>query len=264
MVRSNLCESPSVLPPLRPIYRRHSRLTQTTPTPTNNIGAINNYANATINDPLERTYNRGALAGSDADIYKHNPWRAPGTAPVFDACGMAGGNTVMEGGEAKYSAAKFAQQGTLGSELPWVAFDFFRGSILKFCVSPTSNLGRKKPYLCFIHECSAPVGSSAANSLFEFKASSIESVWTIAFLCTRHHRDDMTPGFGRSVRRSARASFTPLQSVSRFYSGIGNSAADRLHLGRCGTRETGWRRPSRSEPTTAVVTAFGCALRVIR
>ena len=25
------------------------------------------------------------------DIYKHNPWRAPGSAPVLDACGLAGG-----------------------------------------------------------------------------------------------------------------------------------------------------------------------------
>ena len=48
--------------------------------------------NATINDPLLRTLNRGAVAGSAADIYKHNPWRAPGTAPMFDSCGMAGGS----------------------------------------------------------------------------------------------------------------------------------------------------------------------------
>ena len=28
-----------------------------------------------------------------ADIWKLNPWRAPGQAPVSDSCGMAGGNT---------------------------------------------------------------------------------------------------------------------------------------------------------------------------
>merc|ERR1719499_1046240 len=40
------------------------------------------------------TANHNAEEGSVADIYKYNPWRAPGTAPVFDACGMAGGNWV--------------------------------------------------------------------------------------------------------------------------------------------------------------------------
>ena len=28
------------------------------------------------------------------DIFKFNPWRAPGKAPVFDSCGMAGGRTT--------------------------------------------------------------------------------------------------------------------------------------------------------------------------
>ena len=32
-----------------------------------------------------------AKPGSVDDIYQHNPWRAPGAAPVADACGLAGG-----------------------------------------------------------------------------------------------------------------------------------------------------------------------------
>ena len=40
------------------------------------------------------------------DIYKHNPWRAPGSAPVLDACGLAGGTPwggdVGEWGELEY------------------------------------------------------------------------------------------------------------------------------------------------------------------
>ena len=28
---------------------------------------------------------------SEYDIYRHNPWRAPGHAPIADACGLAGG-----------------------------------------------------------------------------------------------------------------------------------------------------------------------------
>ena len=47
---------------------------------------------ATNNDPYFRTYNRGVEAMSPGDIYQWNPWRAPGSAPVFDPCGMAGGS----------------------------------------------------------------------------------------------------------------------------------------------------------------------------
>ena len=39
---------------------------------------------ATNNDPATRTVNRGAVAGSEADWTKFNPWRAPGHAPVYD------------------------------------------------------------------------------------------------------------------------------------------------------------------------------------
>ena len=40
----------------------------------------------TVCDPRLRTYNKGALCGSAADTYQHNPWRAPNSAPVFDPC----------------------------------------------------------------------------------------------------------------------------------------------------------------------------------
>merc|ERR1712086_162528 len=46
---------------------------------------------ATINDPKYRSVNRNATAGSPEDIYRHNPWRAPGSAPLADVCGLAGG-----------------------------------------------------------------------------------------------------------------------------------------------------------------------------
>ena len=29
---------------------------------------------------------------------QRNPWRAPGSAPVFDSCGMAGGHKPPQGG----------------------------------------------------------------------------------------------------------------------------------------------------------------------
>ena len=85
---------------------------------------------ATINDPKHRTVNRAAPAGSELDIYRHNPWRAPGSAPVADACGLAGGTpwaaNVSEWGD--YVPTVFAKHGDKGSKLPanptstvWVA-----------------------------------------------------------------------------------------------------------------------------------------------
>jgi len=75
---------------------------------------------ATINDPILRTVNRNATAGSNYDIYKHNPWRAPGSAPVMDACGLAGGTpwrkNVSEWGD--YVPTKYAKHGDYGSKLP--------------------------------------------------------------------------------------------------------------------------------------------------
>jgi len=76
--------------------------------------------NATLCDPAHRTYNRAAACNSAQDVYRHNPWRAPGNAPVFDPCGKAGGSNLDQGqgGEAKYVATRFAKQGDLGAVLP--------------------------------------------------------------------------------------------------------------------------------------------------
>lgn len=74
---------------------------------------------ATINDPKFRTVNRDAVAGSPQDLYKHNPWRAPGTAPVANACGLAGGtpwaDDVSEAGV--YTTTEFAHHGMKGTDL---------------------------------------------------------------------------------------------------------------------------------------------------
>ena len=69
----------------------------------------------TVNNPLHRTYNRGAKAGSAEDWTKHNPWRAPGTAPVYDACGMAGGAPHPTPGHGEYTDTKYAKLGDRGS-----------------------------------------------------------------------------------------------------------------------------------------------------
>jgi len=74
----------------------------------------------TLNSPQDRTVNRGAAPGSPEDIYRHNPWRAPGTAPVANACGLAGGTPwagdVSEAGV--YTTTKFAHHGMSGTLLP--------------------------------------------------------------------------------------------------------------------------------------------------
>ena len=51
-------------------------------------------ANPKTNATLPRhawTLNMDAIEGSEEDRYRFNPWRAPGWAPVVDACGQAGG-----------------------------------------------------------------------------------------------------------------------------------------------------------------------------
>lgn len=70
-------------------------------------------------DPKYRTVNRASVPGSPEDIYKHNPWSAPGQAPVADACGLAGGTPwEAEVGEAGvYTKTKFAHHGMSGTLL---------------------------------------------------------------------------------------------------------------------------------------------------
>lgn len=66
-----------------------------------------------------RTVNRDSEFNSDFDIYKHNPWRAPGNAPTADACGLAGGTPwpqeVSEAGD--YTKTIYAHHGMRGTDL---------------------------------------------------------------------------------------------------------------------------------------------------
>lgn len=72
---------------------------------------------ATINNPEHRTVARYAIAGSDADWTKFNPWRAPGSAPVFDPCGRAGGAARPTPGHGEFTNTTFAKFGDLGSKV---------------------------------------------------------------------------------------------------------------------------------------------------
>ena len=49
-----------------------------------NYSACSTPGVSTNNDPKTRSINRGATAGSEADVYRYMPWRAPGTAVPAD------------------------------------------------------------------------------------------------------------------------------------------------------------------------------------
>lgn len=72
---------------------------------------------ATINNPQHRTVARFAIAGSADDWTKFNPWRAPGSAPVFDPCGRAGGAAGPTPGHGEFTNTTFAKFGDLGSKV---------------------------------------------------------------------------------------------------------------------------------------------------
>ncbi len=76
--------------------------------------------NATICDPRLRTCNTQAECGGPDDFYYYSPWRAPGSAPVLDPCGIAGGR--LEGqpigpAGAQFENSSVAKRGDRGSQL---------------------------------------------------------------------------------------------------------------------------------------------------
>ena len=73
---------------------------------------------ATICDRSLRTLNIDAPCGSETDWYYYSPWRRPGSAPVMDACGLAGGASQQAGYGAQYKRTRFASQGDRGGQLP--------------------------------------------------------------------------------------------------------------------------------------------------
>ncbi len=72
---------------------------------------------ATNNDPEFRTYDRNVPALSPEDRYRWNPWRAPGHAPVYDPCGMAGGGPKWVSTQLSFIDTKHNKQGDLGSKV---------------------------------------------------------------------------------------------------------------------------------------------------
>lgn len=73
---------------------------------------------ATNCDPKTRTVNTNATCGGPEDWYYYSPWRAPGSAPVYDSCGLAGGRSRRLGNGdfgADYVNTTHAKQGDAGS-----------------------------------------------------------------------------------------------------------------------------------------------------
>jgi len=87
------------------------------------IGFRKRYCNSTLEPTLPRhawTLNMDAKEGTDEDSYRYNPWRAPGFAPVVDACGQAGGQFGYQhlGGDSVFHNTSMSGMGMLGSKLP--------------------------------------------------------------------------------------------------------------------------------------------------
>ena len=87
------------------------------------IGFRTRYCESTVEANLPRrawTMNVHAVEGSVEDSYRFNPWRRPGSAPVVDACGQAGGKFERTpiGGDSVYTNTSLAHMGDFGSKLP--------------------------------------------------------------------------------------------------------------------------------------------------
>ena len=67
---------------------------------------------------LQPYHDAGAECGAEDDFYYFSPWRRPGSAPVIDACGIAGGRLPGQGqgqNGAEYVNTTHAKIGDLGS-----------------------------------------------------------------------------------------------------------------------------------------------------
>eukprot|EP00746_Dinoflagellata_sp_MGD_P036263 gnl/MRDRNA2_/MRDRNA2_18697_c0_seq1.p1 gnl/MRDRNA2_/MRDRNA2_18697_c0~~gnl/MRDRNA2_/MRDRNA2_18697_c0_seq1.p1 ORF type:complete len:485 (+),score=83.95 gnl/MRDRNA2_/MRDRNA2_18697_c0_seq1:68-1522(+) len=95
----------------------------------------------TINDPQIRTFN---IDNQDpvGDWTKAHPWRAPGSAPVLDACGLAGGSTKNNDAAGGF-APPGHKQGDKGSALPIQAMHptWKAGSVVEVAWGIAANHG---------------------------------------------------------------------------------------------------------------------------
>jgi len=101
---------------------------------------------ATVCDSNLRTANTQADCGGPEDFYYFSPWRAPGSAPVIDACGSAGGRFPGQGvggAGAQFQNSSVAKAGDFGSQLPSMTSQatWARGSIVEVGWTLMANHG---------------------------------------------------------------------------------------------------------------------------
>jgi len=104
----------------------------------------------TITDSALRTFNRHVPSGSRLDWTKTHPWRAPGTAPVLDPCGVAGGASKDNSGAGGFVPPSF-KAGDKGSKLPPLAAQtvWAVGSVVEVSWAISANHGGGYQYrLC--------------------------------------------------------------------------------------------------------------------
>eukprot|EP00035_Acanthoeca_spectabilis_P021459 m.438361 g.438361 ORF g.438361 m.438361 type:complete len:394 (+) comp18227_c0_seq1:15-1196(+) len=114
--------------------------------------------NATVCDPKQRTVNTGAECGAADDFFFYSPWRRPGSSPVIDSCGTAGGRLPGQGDGgfgASYVNTTHAKVGDLGSQLPHMptGVEWKAGSVVEVAWALQANHGGGYSYrLCPLGE----------------------------------------------------------------------------------------------------------------
>ena len=91
--------------------------------------------------------NVNAPCGSPADATFFAPWRYPGSAPVIDSCGVAGGTYQWQGPAAAggdYSPTANAIRGDLG----YHNFDIIFGPFLAYFSATPPELTTELPCSC--------------------------------------------------------------------------------------------------------------------
>ena len=86
---------------------------------------------------------------SAEDWTQHNPWRAPGAAPVQDVCGMAGGGLLWKPTQLSFIDTQHAKQGDRGSiVLPYTPTGVVWYAIAR--ILPSNSL---VSFLAFLTKC---------------------------------------------------------------------------------------------------------------
>lgn len=122
--------------------------------------------NATVCEPSQRTVNTDAPCGGPTDYFYYSPWRRPGSAPVIDSCGSAGGRIAGQGAGdfgARYQNTTHAKIGDLGSNLPYIpsSVEWVAGNDYEVSWTLQANHGGGYSYrLC-------PLGSTLDEECFK-------------------------------------------------------------------------------------------------